>query len=49
MIYEEDGFYHVYNRDCNKELIFYSNEDYENLLRRINKSKPWENFNIIAF
>ena len=49
MIYEEGGFYHVYNRGCNKELIFNSNKDYENLLRRINKSKPWKNFNIIAF
>ena len=49
MLYEEGGFYHLYNRGCNKELIFKEKSDYENLIQKIIKS-DFNNFlNIISY
>ena len=49
MIYEENGFYHVYNRGCNKELIFTEISDYKNLINRIKESEFNKYLNIISF
>ena len=49
MIYDENGFYHVYNRGCNKELIFTEISDYKNLINRIKESEFNKYLNIISF
>ncbi|MBC8385357.1 MAG: transposase [Candidatus Cloacimonetes bacterium] len=49
MIYTEGGIFHVYNRGCNKELIFFEEQNYLDLLNRIKKSNRLENFGIIAY
>ena len=49
MIYEENGFYHLYNRGCNKELIFNEKSDYENLINRIQESEFNKYLIIISF
>jgi len=49
MIYTKGGFYHIYNRGCNKELIFFSEHDYHYLLDKIEINKKREKFNIIAY
>ena len=49
MIYTEGGFYHIYNRGCNKELIFFEEQNYHDLLNRIKESNRLEKFGIIAY
>ena len=49
MIYKENDYYHLYNRGCNKELIFTERSDYENLIQRITKSNFKKYLNIISF
>ena len=49
MIYQEGNFYHIYNRGCNKENIFFSESDYNNLLSRIQQTKDAKNVRIIAY
>jgi len=49
MIYSEGSFYHIYNRGCNKEPIFFEEKNYIELLKRIKKSKRLDKFSIIAF
>ena len=49
MIYEEGGYYHLYNRGCNKELIFQEEQDYQKLLAIISESKIDEYLNLCAF
>ena len=49
MIYEEGNYYHIYNRGCNKEKIFFCSENYEYLIRRMKKSHKKYSVNIIAF
>ena len=49
MIYEEGCYYHLYNRGCNKELIFREKNDYQKLLQIIKDSKINEYLEICAF
>ena len=35
--FAENEFYHIYNRGCNRELIFRSDENYQFLLRKLRK------------
>ncbi len=49
MIYQEGNFYHIYNRGCNKEKIFFCSENYEYLIRRMKKSHKKYSVNIISF
>jgi len=49
MIYEEGCFYHLYNRGCNKELIFQEEKDYKKLLQIITESKINEYLELCAF
>ena len=49
MIYEESGFYHLYNRGCNKDLIFKEKSDYKNLIQRIVESNFNKYLNIISY
>jgi REP element-mobilizing transposase RayT len=35
MIYEKGNYYHIYNRGCNKENIFYCKSDYYLLIKKI--------------
>ena len=49
MIYEEGCYYHLYNRGCNKELIFQEERDYQNLLQIISESKIDEYLELYAF
>ncbi|MBC8416217.1 MAG: transposase [Candidatus Cloacimonetes bacterium] len=49
MIYEEGNYYHIYNRGCNKEKIFFCSENYEYLIRRMKKNHKEYFVNIIAF
>ncbi len=49
MIYEENGFYHLYNRGCNKESIFKEKSDYKNLIQRITESNFKKYLNIISY
>ena len=49
MIYEEGCYYHLYNRGCNKELIFQNETDYQKLIQIIQESKFNEYLEIYAF
>ncbi len=49
MIYEEGCYYHLYNRGCNKELIFQKETDYQKLIQIIKELKINEYLDIYAF
>jgi REP element-mobilizing transposase RayT len=49
MIYEKNGFYHIYNRGCNREQIFFCENDYELLTNKIEKTIVKSGINIIAY
>ena len=49
MIYEEGCYYHLYNRGCNKDLIFNNEQDYKKLLQIITDSKINEYLELYAF
>jgi putative transposase len=49
VIYEEGGFSHLYNRGCNKDLIFKEKSDYENLIQRIVGSDFNKYLSIISY
>ena len=49
MIYDEGCYYHLYNRGCNKELIFQEEQDYQKLLQIITESKIDEYLELCAF
>jgi REP element-mobilizing transposase RayT len=49
MIYEEGNYYHIFNRGCNKEKIFFCSENYEYLIKRMKKNHKEYFVNIIAF
>ncbi len=42
-------FYHVYNRGCNRERIFCTEENYEYLLSQIKKFLPDAATSVIAY
>ena len=45
----KDHLYHIYNRGCNKENIFFNEENYIYLLRKIKDSYLKYGANIIAY
>ncbi|MDA3814050.1 MAG: transposase [Candidatus Cloacimonetes bacterium] len=49
LIYEEGCYYHLYNRGCNRELIFQEEQDYQKLLQIITESKIDEYLELCAF
>jgi REP element-mobilizing transposase RayT len=49
MIYEESCYYHLYNRGCNKELIFHGEKDFKKLIEIISESKMDEYLQLCAF
>lgn len=46
---EKNCFYHLYNRGCNKELIFRNYIDYQNLITRMMNSEFKKYLNIVAY
>ncbi|MDO9577000.1 MAG: transposase [Candidatus Cloacimonadales bacterium] len=49
MIYQKDNFYHVYNRGCNKEDIFFDGSDYQKLLQKMKKTHSYYGVEILAY
>jgi REP element-mobilizing transposase RayT len=49
MIFEENSYYHLYNRGCNKNRIFREIRDYQKLLRIIEESKMKDYLQLCAF
>jgi REP element-mobilizing transposase RayT len=49
MIYEEGNYYHLYNRGCNKDLIFYDEFDFQKLIKIIKESATQEYLELYAF
>ena len=49
MIYQNGGYYHIYNRGCNKELIFRDERDYQKLWELIEKSDHKNYIELYAF
>ena len=49
MIYEKGSYYHLYNRGCNKDLIFYDEFDFQKLIKIIKESDIDEYLEIYAF
>jgi len=45
----EYTYYHLYNRGCNKEPVFFKDDHYLFLLRKIKNSYPKYNLRIIAY
>ncbi|MFP4548549.1 MAG: transposase [Fidelibacterota bacterium] len=46
---EINKYYHIYNRGCNKEKIFHTEEDYEKLMHYILSSDHKDYFSLYAF
>jgi REP-associated tyrosine transposase len=49
MIHEIDNYYHLYNRGCNKDIIFKQESDYEECIKRIVNSKLNKYVRIISY
>ena len=49
MIFEKFGFYHIYNRGCNKEPIFFCEADYDLLIDKMIDSKEKSGIDVIAY
>lgn len=49
MIYEENCYYHLYNRGCNKDLIFREEQDYQKFLQIIKESDMRDYLELYAF
>ena len=49
MIYEKYGFYHIYNRGCNREPIFFCENDYQLLISKIETTIEKSEINIITY
>ncbi len=49
MIYEKGNYYHLYNRGCNKDLIFYDESDFQKLIKIIEESDFQKYLEIYAF
>ncbi len=49
MIYQKDNYYHIYNRGCDKNLIFFNKENYHYLIKRMKRSFRKFHIRIIAF
>jgi len=49
MKYHKNSFYHLYNRGCNRSPIFFSDNNYLFLLRKIKKTRSSYGIRIIAY
>ena len=49
MIYQKDNYYHVFNRGCNKEKIFFAESDYKNVLTKIKLTQSTYKIEVIAY
>ena len=49
MIYQKDNFYHVINRGCNKQKIFFNDQDYKYLFKKMKQTRENYNIEVIAF
>ncbi len=49
MIFEKGNYYHLYNRGCNKELLFRDESDFEKLIKIMKESKYQSYLEICAF
>lgn len=47
--FEKGLVYHIYNRGCNKEPIFFSQDNYYFLLRKMKSSRQQYGVNILAY
>lgn len=47
--FAENEYYHIYNRGCNRELIFRSDENYQFLLRKLRKYFVEGDIAVIAY
>ncbi len=48
-MYIENGIYHIYNRGCNKDNIFFNEENYLYLLKKMKEEKDEYEIEIIAY
>lgn len=49
MIYEKQGYYHIYNRGNNKQPIFFENTNYEYLTQILNRNAQKYEIAVIAY
>ncbi len=49
MTYVQGQYYHIYNRGCNKEKIFYNDDNYYYLLKKMRASFKEYGANVIAY
>ncbi len=49
MSYEDEKYYHVYNRGANKDLIFLNSENYRYCIRLLEKYLPHYKISILAY
>jgi len=49
MTYRKGNIYHVYNRGCNRELIFFKNDHYRFLIRKIEENIQFYNIKMIGY
>ncbi len=49
MIFEKDNYYHLFNRGCNKELIFKDESDFQKLMTIIRESNFKDYIDLCAF
>lgn len=49
MLFEKGNFYHLFNRGCNKDAIFFNESDYYDLISRITSLNHNEYVKIISY
>ena len=49
IVFSKGSYYHIYNRGCNKQKIFYDEENYLFLLRKVHIYAAKFNITIIAY
>jgi len=49
MIYQKGNYYHIFNRGCNKESIFFQESDYNMLISKMFQTKDTNKIEIIAY
>lgn len=47
--FHQDCYYHIYNRGCNREDIFYIDENYRYLIRKMHKYMVDKDVSTIAY
>ena len=49
MTYRKGNYYHIYNRGCNKELVFFSDENYQYLISQMEQTIAFYNVRMVAY